>query len=98
MLKTINFFFAGLAVVVVMFIVWGGFISPAAAFSLDFLNDASTGEYVAAVAAAIIAVAAAVSAIFPSVSRNPIYNLLMKVVNYAALNFGKARNADDPPA
>jgi len=47
-------------------------------------------------AAALIAVASAVQTVIPSVSDNPIFNFVTKALNMLALNFGAARNLDDP--
>lgn len=44
---------------------------------------------------AIIAISAAIQTVLPSVSNNKYYNIAMKVMNYIAFNFGKAKNADD---
>lgn len=44
----------------------------------------------------VIAVAAAISTAVPSVGKSQWYTLAMKLLNFLALNIGKARNADDP--
>ena len=44
---------------------------------------------------ALIAIAGAIQTVLPSVGGNKVYNTIMKVLNFVALNFGKAKNADD---
>ena len=43
----------------------------------------------------VMGVANAITASFPSVKENSFYNLVMKVLNFLAGNFGKNKNADD---
>ena len=43
----------------------------------------------------IVGLANAITAALPSVKDNKIYNFVMKILNYLAVNIGKNKNADD---
>ena len=42
----------------------------------------------------VVGLANAITSVFPSVKENKIYNLVMKVLNFLAVNIGKNKNAD----
>ncbi len=66
-----------------------------AAELFEVIAAATDPSNIAAVVTTLVALGAALSTIFPSVSRNPIFNFALKVINFVGLNFGKAKNADD---
>jgi hypothetical protein len=45
--------------------------------------------------ALLVAIANIVTMLLPSVSTNPVYNAVMKVLNFLSLNILKNKNADD---
>ena len=47
------------------------------------------------IATAVITAGATVATITPTKSDNKIFKILLRVINFIGLNFGKARNADD---
>ncbi len=42
----------------------------------------------------ILGIANAITASFPSVKENKVYNVVMNILNFLALNIGKNKNAD----
>ena len=42
----------------------------------------------------ILGVANGITASFPSVKENKVYNVVMNILNFLAMNFGKNKNAD----
>ena len=57
-------------------------------FSADFLAKAT------AILTAIITIANLITMLTPSVTKSPIYNAIMKVLNFLSLNIFKNKNAD----
>ena len=45
--------------------------------------------------ALIVAIANIITMLFPSVSNSPVYNFVMKILNFLSLNILKNKNADD---
>jgi uncharacterized ion transporter superfamily protein YfcC len=63
---------------------------------MDFLTSFISSESCVAIIAMIVALANVVTVLMPSVKGNETYDTVMRVVNWASLNVGNNRNADDP--
>jgi len=51
-------------------------------------------SFIALAYALLIAIANIITMLFPSVSTSPVYNAVMKVLNFLSLNILKNKNAD----
>ena len=61
-------------------------------FMESFVNE----NMIAAVVAMCVAIANVVTVFAPSVKNSEVYDTVMRVMNWVALNVGQNRNADDP--
>ena len=64
----------------------------------SLFGQGTTQSIVAGIALAyalVVAVANIITMLFPSVSNSPVYNFVMKVLNFLSLNILKNKNADD---
>lgn len=86
-----------LSVIALAVLFMGALAPPAVAFSLDFISDAGTAEKIAVYTAFAISIAAFLSTQFPSLAENRFFNVVLRVITYIGLNFGKAKNADEEP-
>ncbi len=57
-----------------------------------------SGELVAKIVAFSIAGSALLSALVPSITKSSVWNVIMKIVDFIGGNFGKAKNAVEPPS